>query len=97
MSLPIRWTAEAEESFTDIIAHLENNWSEKEIRKFIRRTKDVLKQIAAFPLMYEASRSRPRVRKGFVTKQCSLFYEVKQDHIVLLYFWDNRRESQTRN
>jgi plasmid stabilization system protein ParE len=97
MSLPIRWSAEAENTFADIIAHLEINWSEKEIRKFIRETKDVLKQIAAFPLMYEASRSRPHVRKGFVTKQCSLFYEVKQDYIVLLYFWDNRREPQTRN
>jgi plasmid stabilization system protein ParE len=97
MSLPVRWTTEAEESFASIIAHLENNWSEKEIRKFIRKTKDVLKQIAAFPLMYEASQSKPHVRKGFVTKQCSLFYEVRQGTIVLLYFWDNRREPTSRN
>jgi plasmid stabilization system protein ParE len=38
MSLPIRWSAEAENTFADIIAHLEINWSEKEIRKFIRET-----------------------------------------------------------
>ncbi|SDH18987.1 Plasmid stabilization system protein ParE [Dyadobacter soli] len=97
MNMPVRWTAEAEKSFTDIIAHLETNWSEKEVRKFIRKTKDVLKQISVFPLMYEASRARPGVRKGFVTKQCTLFYKVKKDHIVLLSFWDNRRKPTSRN
>jgi len=30
MNMPIRWTAKAEKSFTDIIAHLETHWSEKE-------------------------------------------------------------------
>ncbi|HWV31223.1 MAG TPA: type II toxin-antitoxin system RelE/ParE family toxin [Dyadobacter sp.] len=97
MNMPIRWTAKAEKSITDIIAHLETNWSEKEVRKFIRKTRDVLKQIAVFPLMYEASRSRSGLHKGFVTKQCSLFYKVKKDHIVLLSFWDNRRKPTTRN
>ncbi|WP_177194121.1 type II toxin-antitoxin system RelE/ParE family toxin [Dyadobacter sp. SG02] len=97
MSLPIHWTAEAVESFTDIIAHLESNWSERQIRKFIRKTKDALKQIAAFPLMYEASRMRPGVRKGFITKQCSLLYKVKEEHIDLIAFWDNRRKPTSSN
>lgn len=97
MSLPVHWSAEAEDTFDDIITHLELNWSEKEVRKFFRTTRDVLKQISSFPLMYKASRSRWEIRRGFITKQCSLFYEVKEDHILLLYFWDNRRKPTSRN
>lgn len=97
MSLPIRWSAEAEDTFADIITHLELYWSEKEVRKFLRKTNDVLKQISAFPLMYKASRSRQEIRRGFLTKQCSLFYEIKEDYILLLYFWDNRRKPTSSN
>jgi plasmid stabilization system protein ParE len=50
MSLPIHWSEEAEDTFDDIITHLELNWSEKEVRKFFRTTRDVLKQISLFPL-----------------------------------------------
>jgi plasmid stabilization system protein ParE len=92
MSLPVRWTTEAEESFAKIIEHLEETWSEKEVRKFIRTVNKVLKQISGFPRMYEASAANPGVRKGFIAKQCSLFYEIKEDSIVLLFFWDNRRK-----
>ncbi|WP_409013246.1 type II toxin-antitoxin system RelE/ParE family toxin [Dyadobacter sp. CY343] len=97
MTLTVQWTAEAESSFAEIITHLERNWSEKEISRFIQKTNSVLKQIAEFPYMYEASQSRPGVRKGFITKQCALFYEVKQDHIALLSFWDNRRKPRISN
>jgi plasmid stabilization system protein ParE len=92
MNLPVRWTAEAEESFAQIIEHLEEKWSEKEVKKFIRTVNKVLKQISGFPRMYEASTSNPGVRKGFVAKQCSLFYEITEECIVLLFFWDNRRK-----
>jgi plasmid stabilization system protein ParE len=92
MSLPVRWTTVAEESFAEIIEFLEERWSEREVRSFIRKSNRLIKQISLFPYSYESSALNPNIRRGFVVKQCSLFYEVKADVIVLLYFWDNRRD-----
>jgi len=92
MNKSIRWTQEAEESFAHIICHLEEKWSENQVKKFIKIVNKALKQLSKFPYMYEASVYNPKVRKGFIAKQCSLFYEVNEDTVVLLYFWDNRRK-----
>lgn len=32
------------------------------------------------------------VRKAVITSQSSVFYEVREEEIWLLYFWDNRQE-----
>ncbi len=92
MNLPIVWTGEAETTFEQIVQYLEKVWSEKEVRKFIRIVKKTLAKIAVVPYLFEASISDPSVRKGFITKQCSLFYQIEEESITLLYFWDNRRE-----
>lgn len=92
MSLPVRWTTVAEDSFAGIIEFLQEKWSEREVRNFIRKSNRLIKQISQFPYSYESSAQHPNIRRGFVVKQCSLFYEVKKDVIVLLYFWDNRRD-----
>ncbi|QRQ99964.1 type II toxin-antitoxin system RelE/ParE family toxin [Dyadobacter sandarakinus] len=96
MTFEIRWTSEAETSFREIVAYLEAEWTEKEARKFIRRARTLFSQIAKFPFMCEASNTNKKVRRGFVTKQCSLFYEINDDVIVLLYFWDNRANPDQR-
>lgn len=92
MNRQVIWTLEAEMTFEQIIQYLEKESSEKEIRKFVRIANKTLKRIAAFPYLFEASASNPSVRKGFVTKQCSLFYQIEEESIMLLYFWDNRRK-----
>jgi plasmid stabilization system protein ParE len=92
MSFSIRWTTKAQESFGHIIRYLEEYRSEKQVRKFISVVNITLKRTADFPYMFEASTSNPSIRKGFVTKQCSFFYQIDRDAIALLYFWDNRRK-----
>lgn len=38
MALNVRWTPESEDTFSDIINYLEQEWTEKEIRKFAQKT-----------------------------------------------------------
>ncbi len=33
-----------------------------------------------------------KIRVGFVTKQTSFYYQINNQSIVVLYFWDNRQE-----
>lgn len=42
--------------------------------------------------MFKATVIDVNVRIATITKQTSLFYEVKDDHIILLFFYDNRQD-----
>jgi plasmid stabilization system protein ParE len=52
MAKKIKWTIEAEAEFDMVILYLEQNWTEKEILKFISATNRVLTFISEFPLMF---------------------------------------------
>jgi len=42
--------------------------------------------------MFKASLIEDSVRKGFISKQTSFFYEIHENEIIILFFWDNRQE-----
>ena len=42
--------------------------------------------------MYKASVFETNVRKAITSKQNSLFYEIQENKIVILFFWNNRKE-----
>ncbi len=92
MALVARWSKEAEDTFDGIIDYLEDNWSEKEIEDFVRKSHKVIGQIENNPYQFKASRFQ-EIRKAVITKHNSLFYFVNEDNqIIELYtFWDNRQ------
>ena len=94
--MKIRWTSQALKSYSNIIDFLSENWTKKEIDKFITEVDSIIEQIQENPYMYQATNERKNLRKGFVNKLISLFYRVQleKDEIELLKFWDNR---QNRN
>lgn len=94
MALTLRWTPEAEKTFFDIISYLESNWSEKEVQKFVRKAHEVINNIHRFPKMYRLI-GNENIRKAVISKQNSLFYitDEEQELIILLSFWDNRKDT----
>ena len=52
----------------------------------------VLTQISHQRYIFKASSLAVNLRKGFISKQTSFFYEIHEDHIMVLYFWDNRQQ-----
>lgn len=93
MALTLRWTPEAEKTFFDIVSYLENNWSEKEVQKFVRKSHEIINNINQFPKM-----CRPigveGIRRAVISKQNSLFYITDEEDgvVLLLTFWDNRKD-----
>lgn len=90
MALPIEWSKEAKSTFQNILAYLEEKWTDKEIKNFINRADAVLKIIKERPLVYQASKSKS-IRRAVVTKHNKLFYRVTKSKIHLIYFWDTRQ------
>lgn len=58
MARQIIWLPKAEERFEEIIIYLQENWSDKEVTNFIKRTEAVLRLIYAFPNYIENRRRK---------------------------------------
>jgi hypothetical protein len=91
MSLAVFWTDDATDTFDSIVSLIESKWSSKEVADFVNHTNKIIALITHQPLMYKASINN-NVRQAVITKQTSMFYEVYQDFVTILFFWDNRQE-----
>jgi plasmid stabilization system protein ParE len=93
--MEVIWTEKATLTFETLASYIDNDFGRLSAQKFIAKADSVIRTIANHPYAYKQSSVREKVRKAFVTKQCSLFYEIKDDFVVLLYFWDNRQKPST--
>ncbi|GAA4336542.1 hypothetical protein GCM10023149_45480 [Mucilaginibacter gynuensis] len=91
MIFDIRWTEEAELTFDSIYTSIENRWSTATANKFKGRVLSLLDNISGHPFLFPET-VIPNIRKAVITKQSSLFYEIHDDHIALVFFWDNRQD-----
>ena len=98
MALKTIWSLDAEETFESVIEYLEEEWTEKEVSNFIRKTNALIKQIEKYPYQYKSS-SFHAVRKAVITKHNSLIYHVneKAEQIEIYTFWDNRKDPSKFN
>ena len=96
MSYQIIWSPQANQTYLLILEYLQKNWTEREINNFIERTEEVLFFISQNPLLYRYSKQNDSY-KCVVTEQTSLIYQIKQDKVELLSFWDNRQDPKKLN
>ena len=96
--MKIIWLPKAQSSFKNIADYLIENWTEKEVNKFVGETNKLLETIKNQPKTFVATEKDKDVRKGLVNKHVSLFYKIKprKKLIELLLFWDNRRNPKKR-
>ncbi len=91
MSLAIAWSDEATETFDSIVLFIEIKWNEKQAGIFVKHTQKILSLIANQPYMYKASINN-NVRQAIISPQTSMYYEIHDTYITILFFWDNRQE-----
>ncbi len=94
--MKISWTPIARKTYFNVLDHLEEAWTEREIQNFISEVDKLLAQIAKNPEMFQESRKKKNIRKGFITKYNTLYYRVKprKKELELLTFWDNRQNPE---
>jgi len=90
MIVEIYWTNKAEQSLENIVEYIKIEWSEKSAIKFIKKVDDIINSIKQNPFAFQMSDSE-NIRRAVITKQTSLYYEIFEDKIYLLTFWDNRK------
>ena len=92
MSYTLRFTKEAEETISHVLAWVRIEWGEKSARRLEKRIFGRARQILRNPFQYPESKLFNGTRKCVVTKQNTLFYKVRGNEILVITLWDNRRD-----
>ena len=96
MAVEITWSTEATETFEEIVNYLSEHWGDKEIGKFVQQTEKIVTRLRSFPEAYPYGNGK-RYRKVRLNKVIVLFYVYRKssDRIVLLSFWNLKRDPTT--
>ncbi|MDF2909685.1 MAG: Plasmid stabilization system protein ParE [Sporolactobacillus laevolacticus] len=92
MKFELRFTPEAEDTYTSVIEQLFNKWGEKYVFKLQNRLEKVLNTLTENPELYPIVVETTEIRKCLLHKNCSLLYKIMGEQVVVLCFWDNRQE-----
>lgn len=90
MSLPVFWTDEATETFDRIVVLIENKWGQSSAAKFIKNVYRNIALVSTQPYLYKVGFSG--ARQSVITHQTSMFYEVTDERIIILFFYDTRQD-----
>lgn len=89
--MEVIWTARAKISYFKVLDYLHENWTKKEMLRFIGKTEMVIDAIKRNPGIFQQSEVLKGVRKAHIDKNNSFFYQVEKNKIYLLTFFDNRQ------
>jgi plasmid stabilization system protein ParE len=92
MALKITWHPKALYRFNQIVTYLENEFGEKTASLFIQKTYGAIFSISILPEIGSIEKKDLSIRGLVISKQVTLFYQIKGDKIILLNFFDNRRK-----
>ncbi|HLF45895.1 MAG TPA: type II toxin-antitoxin system RelE/ParE family toxin [Chitinophagaceae bacterium] len=87
--LEIQWTDSAKITFNKIVEYLRQEWTEREVEKFVYRTTEMLATLKRYPEMCRPSSKRKNVRIGILDKHTQIVYHYKpgKRQIEILLFW----------
>ena len=97
MALDISWTKTAQQSFDDIYDYIEAKLGENYAVEFLLKSLGVVDYISEFPEMGTDESVDLGIKAFVLSKQISLFYRMDSTKLILLNFYDNRRNPKRRS
>ena len=92
MEYKLFWSDESLGNLRDIISYLETEWSERELIGFKTKLSKQLDLIVKNPKLFPVSDFQPRLRKAVLSKQTTIFYELRDYEIHIAYLFSNRMD-----
>lgn len=84
------WSEEALNGLKDIISYIENKFSEKDVRKFIKKLDKQLTILEVSPTAFPLSDKSYKIRRMVVAKLTSIYYLIDNEFVKLVSIFDNR-------
>jgi len=92
MDYKLFWSDEAIDNLESILDYLNSRWTEREVDKFKKQLSKQLDLITGKPKLFPKSDFNPRLRKAVLSKQTTIFYEISEYRINLVYLFNNRQD-----
>jgi plasmid stabilization system protein ParE len=80
-----------------IFLYLEENWTQRELRKFAKLLDKQIKLIQSNPFLFEKSDKSIDVRRSVLNKLITIYYRVRFSEIQILTLFDNRQNPEKLN
>lgn len=96
MALEILWSKKADRKFDHIIEYLSAEFGEASTKKFINKVYEFLDLLAQFPDIGTIESKEHNIRGFVIVRQLTIFYQVRNDKIILLNFYDNRQQPKPK-
>lgn len=92
MAYKIYWSEEAVRNLDEILIYLISRWTSKEINKFKNKLAKQLELIGHNPLLFPVSQYKPELRKAVLTRQTTIYYQLRNDTVYLAYLFVNKKD-----
>ena len=92
MDYKIFWTDESLNNLEGILSYLATEWTEREVAIFKKMLSRQLDLIRKNPRLFPISNMQPRLRKAVLSRQTTIFYEIKGFEIHIAYLFNNRMD-----
>ncbi|MFD1629979.1 type II toxin-antitoxin system RelE/ParE family toxin [Pseudopedobacter beijingensis] len=91
----ILWTENALKELALTIKYLEQNFTEKEIKKLAQKIENVVKLISQNPKLFPKS-DKKNIYRLVILKYNTLYYRVNETDIEILSFFSNRQNPKKK-
>ena len=96
MALEIFWSKQADKKFDSILDYLKLEWGESSLKIFVKKVFDFLDTLKDCPEIGTVENKELNIRGFVIIKQVTVFYQIRDNKIILLNFYDNRQRPKKR-
>jgi plasmid stabilization system protein ParE len=96
MALEIYWSKRAAKRFDSILDYLEDEWGRNSVSLFVKKVYDFLDILSTYPEIGTIENKELNIRGFVIVRQLTIFYQIREDKIVLLNFYDNRQRPKSK-
>lgn len=87
----IVWSDEALQNLQKILDYLDEIWTIREVRKFVKQLDNRLQLLEQNPFSFPVFIQSTKLRKSVLTKHISIYYQIVDQNIRLISIFDNRQ------
>jgi len=88
------WTERALGDLQNILIYLNEKWTQKEIRNFVRRLDKRLELIAGNPRLFPKTAKKRTIRRSVLTKHTVIYYEAAENSVTIVTLFDPRQHPE---
>lgn len=96
MALEVKWSKRADKKFDKILEFLLLEWAENVTISFVRNVYDFINILSEYPEIGTLEHREKKIRGFTLVKQVNVFYRITEKEIIILDFFDNRKDPKKK-